>query len=86
MQFIEILTTLIILFVTINLIWVIYKKLNMKMREGLTQCTSGCVKHTGIDGDCDNKIYKEGNRYYKKCSLYSSTRPRPHNILHSLLS
>ena len=68
MQFIEILTTLIILFVTINLIWVIYKKLNMKMREGLTQCTSGCVKHTGIDGDCDNKIYKEGNRYYRKCS------------------
>jgi len=68
MLFIEILTTLIILFVTINLIWVIYKKLNMKMREGLTSCTSGCVKHTGIDGDCDNKIYKEGDRYYKKCS------------------
>ena len=68
MQFIEILTTLIILFVTINLIWVIYKKLNMKMREGLEPCTSGCVKHTGIDGDCDNKIYKEGDRYYRKCS------------------
>ena len=37
-----------------------------KRRKG--KCSSGCRKHTDIDGNCDNKVYNKNGKYYRKCS------------------
>lgn len=37
-----------------------------KRKKG--KCLSGCKKHTDIDGNCDNKVYKKNGKYYRKCS------------------
>lgn len=81
MHIIEIFSTLIILFVAINLIWAIYQKIYLKIRLGFdtlnSSCVSGCTTHKNINGDCDNKIYKDGEKFYRKCS-YSC--PGPNDI------
>ena len=82
MHIIEIFSILIILFVAINLIWTIYQKIYLKIRLGFDtlngSCASGCTTHKNIDGDCDNKIYKDGERFYRKCS-YSCPGPNDTN-------
>ena len=74
MSIIKLFVSMVILFVSVNLLMVLHKTFNLKMREGLDvmgnkkKCMSGCVKHKGIDGDCDNKIYKDDDDFYRKCS------------------
>lgn len=63
--------TLVILFVAVNFFIAVLGLLGRQYREGFTskKCVEGCMRHDGIDGDCDSKIHDDGpaGTYYKKC-------------------